>query len=84
MQELKPCPHCGGKADIERTNFYSNKGLLELTQVFKISCKKCGATLIAEKPGGLFEVITQFGADMNLRYIKDDREKAAKLWNNRV
>ena len=37
MNELKPCPFCGGKAIIEHTHLCNRKR----TQVV---CQKCGAT----------------------------------------
>lgn len=37
IEELKPCPFCGGNASV-------NEGEFEGSKVFSVSCEKCGAT----------------------------------------
>ena len=38
MSELKPCPFCGGKAEVKKSMFGNNLGYA------LIACKSCGAS----------------------------------------
>lgn len=38
--KLKPCPFCGGKADVD--SYYSNNGFFdEPTKIYKVFCQDC-------------------------------------------
>lgn len=80
--ELKPCPFCGGEADVwsnenEQVSYrafgYGTRGY---PTWFKCYCKKCGAvgaTIHIEKD-----------CQNNSAYERWAREDAIKAWNRRV
>lgn len=80
--ELKPCPFCGGEADIldNRNEHVSYRafgyGIRAYPTWYKCYCKKCGAvgaTIHIEK-----------GCENNSFYEKHAKEEAIKAWNRRA
>ena len=43
MEKLKPCPFCGGEAQVETILLENND------EAWRIGCPKCGATSVASK-----------------------------------
>ena len=43
MSELKPCPHCGGKAEISY-GIYEDDDALETYEGYAVTCRECGYT----------------------------------------
>lgn len=76
--KLKPCPFCGGKAEYLITENYNRCA----TQGWKfgIHCTKCMVAL----PMRDFTVTVDLTSDGELVSQKDEREKAADMWNRRV
>lgn len=67
-EELKPCPFCGGKAELACDNTCGNKGSFNWVIISFVRCINCGAV------GQKFEI--------NRKYSSD--EKAIEAWNRRV
>ena len=44
MAELKPCPFCGGEAEI--TEFDPFNGYQGSMNMYSVHCKKCGAEIV--------------------------------------
>ena len=42
MDELKPCPFCGGDANLRTTDLVEGLGLFAMRAVF-VQCARCGA-----------------------------------------
>ena len=70
MEELKPCPFCGGKAVIKAVN--KSYGFTIWCQ-----CKECSA-----KTEGYCPDINN--EDNSLESIEKCKNKAAKAWNRRM
>lgn len=51
MRELKPCPFCGGEAEIGHSNLFSGK------MASYCECNNCGAT------GEYFDVSSKYSSD---------------------
>lgn len=79
MDELKPCPFCGGKAAMEQTS-YGTDPQSSARLSFRINCTKCGAT--APGANGYVSVILTCSGYLNA--LHDDRENAIKKWNRRA
>lgn len=79
MNELKPCPFCGGKASIQQTA-YGTTDNASCRLSFAIRCTKCDATA----PNASGYVAINLMSDGSLNLWNDDREKAVKAWNRRV
>lgn len=78
MEELKPCPFCGGEANI-KTGSHGVDGTGLFHQLHSIACAKCGATT-----GKTYR--TEFRC-MNSGYfqvVKDGYADAALDWNRRA
>lgn len=76
--KLKPCPFCGGKAEYLITENYN----LGRTQGWKfgVACTKCMVAL----PMRDFTVTVDFTIDGEIVSKKDERKKAADMWNRRA
>jgi Lar family restriction alleviation protein len=74
--ELKPCPFCGGEAEVINTMFYKDKGR-------RVKCKKCFAVctfFLIDHPR-----LTPNGLDESTRYTEEQAtQKAVEAWNRRV
>ena len=79
MENLKPCPFCGGEAAIDQTGF----GTTEHSSVrldFSIRCKKCGAS--APNASGYMAINLSSNGELNA--WRDDRNRAIAAWNRRA
>lgn len=76
MDELKPCPFCGGEAQIECTSAVNADCL---SKIFVIRCQKCG--LRSPEPFRIFARIENNG-----ECEFDDTQKIAAIefWNRRA
>ena len=77
MDELKPCPFCGGKAKVDKVSppFMLKKlhGLY-----FSAGCSQCGACT------SLFRTHKSGSPLMNEWYDEEAKQKAIEAWNRRV
>lgn len=73
--ELKPCPFCGGEAEIKPTSIYSEKGLC-------VHCKDCNIHTTST----LYECkYNQFEGKTDVYVTKEMAEEhVTKKWNRRV
>lgn len=78
MNELKPCPFCGGEANIF-TKSSVERGVTKGWE-FGIYCTKCNVTT----PKTNYRLEVQIGKGGNLIYNADERTQAAEAWNRRV
>lgn len=76
--KLKPCPFCGGEATYIINNNYEHRTTHGWT--FGIKCKNC----MAELPVRDFIVTVDLESNGEIVFAKDDREKAARMWNRRA
>lgn len=77
MEELKPCPFCGGDAAIRKikTGMHYDKR----TESWRVECSKCGA-----HPGRYgYESIISIENNKEPTIIKDGRKEAIDTWNDR-
>lgn len=77
-QKLKPCPFCGGEANVEQTT-YGTTDLSSVRLQFAIRCKKCGAT--APNANGYIAINLSSNGELNAWH--DDRNPAIAAWNRR-
>lgn len=75
--DLKPCPFCGGEAELLRTKCTAPY-LDELVKEFSVMCRRC-ATRTASYVG-------KYDFDRNhiLLCTKDGRKEAIDAWNRRA
>lgn len=74
--ELKPCPFCGGKANITQISHgYNHAGF---NYDFELKCARCGVDFGREES---FAKVTQDG---RLVITKDGYMELVKKWNRRV
>lgn len=75
--ELKPCPFCGGRAEIKTdSNGVDYYGLF--SQLHSVVCTKCGATTAKSYKSEFRRGINGF------QILKDGYEEATADWNRRV
>lgn len=74
MNDLKPCPFCGGKAEI--CSGFENKFLGKYWYVRCISCYSRGS--------GIFESMKELQPNQEYEAIKRVWDKAIKAWNGRA
>lgn len=79
MDELKPCPFCGGKAEIEQTA-YGTMNYASCKLTFAVRCTKCDATA----PNANGYIAINLSSDGNLNIWHDGRLKAIDMWNRRA
>lgn len=73
MEELKPCPFCGNKVEVEKIPlWYGNGRGYYGCYEFKIRCKSCGCT------------VDQPENDSVYRSEEEARGNAIKAWNRRA
>ena len=76
--KLKPCPFCGGKAEyIINTNY---ERCTTHGWKFGIKCTNC----MTELPMKDFLVTADLESNGEIVFAKDDRKKAADMWNRRA
>lgn len=76
MIELKPCPFCGGRANIVQDSTGADRDFAKLK--FKIRCSKCNAEL--RNTTGSIEMMLKDG---EIQIVRDDRKDIARMWNRR-
>lgn len=75
---LNPCPFCGGKAEYILSGVYNYGG--SQGWEFGIACTGCRVSL----PTKHFALGVLFNNAGEIVIKKDERDKAAKMWNRRV
>lgn len=73
QNELKPCPFCGGKAEIRRCKLY-------LDEAIQVHCTQCGTSQPKEIPN---HRMYSYGEEMFLTE-KMATEKMMSRWNRRA
>jgi len=76
MEKLKPCPFCGGEAQIECT---STANADCLSKIFVIRCTKC--ELRAPKP---FRIYARIENDGTFEFDGTQKIAAVEFWNRRA
>lgn len=78
MNELKPCPFCGGKAEFFAKTF-TERGVSR-GWLFGVHCTKCDVTT----PRTDFKIELYFESNGEVKTPIDERELAEELWNRRA
>lgn len=81
MDNLKPCPFCGGKAVIQQTGvkiMETNRDSVRFD--FRIVCINCKATA----PGAYGYISANLSRDGDVNVWHDDRPSAVGSWNRRT
>lgn len=75
MTELKPCPFCGGKAEIrEFANGHNGNG--EFVAKYEVGCKKCNIKFLFES-----RFVLKNGQP---EFIQNGYDKCVEAWNRRA
>lgn len=76
--KLKRCPFCKRDAEYLQTacNTTDHNAVV---MYFRIRCRRCGSS--PDDASGRVEVRLSLGGELDI--IRDDRKKAAKVWNRR-
>ena len=75
MAELKPCPFCGGKANI-REFAHGHSGAGEFTASYEVGCPKCKI---------VFRYDSRFVLENGIPKFKENGyEKCVEAWNRRA
>lgn len=81
MNELKPCPFCGGKAKYLFKSYVEKKFELCLCGWdFGICCTKCNV----RTPKSDYKLIVTLSDDGQISLIEDERCEAINAWNRRA
>ena len=75
---LEPCPFCGGRAEYILNGIYKNGA--SLSWEFDVACTGCMASSSRMR----FVVTISWNNSVGIVFEKDERDKAAKMWNRRV
>jgi len=81
MEELKPCPFCGGKAAVKQSGvevMATNRDSVRFD--FSIRCIKCNATA----PGAYGYVSANLSRTGDFNTWYDGRPSAIEAWNRRA
>lgn len=76
MTELKPCPFCGGKANIVQESTGADRDFVKIR--FGIECSRCRTTF--RRGIGVIEMTLKNG---EILVTKDERTDIARMWNRR-
>lgn len=78
MEELKPCPFCGGEAELRHwySGFDSFSGVSY--DKYTVICKICRANICNSVEGA------RFRKDTCMQELEDCERKTVKEWNRRV
>lgn len=76
MEQLKPCPFCGGEGGItSRDQDVEDSGTF--SEIYDVACRSCGA-----RPGGCFRgKFYRKGGEFFI--VKDGYAEAVAAWNRR-
>lgn len=77
MEKLKPCPFCGGEAEIMCLSTVNEHGIL--SKVFVITCKECGL-----RNPKAFRIFAQIHNDGICVFDESEKKEAIEAWNRRV
>ena len=77
MNELKPCPFCGGQPEFF-ANSYNQHGLTRGWN-FGIRCQKCNIRL----PKDDYKLYVRLSSDGDIITSEDERGIAEEAWNRR-
>ena len=78
MNELKPCPFCGGEAVFVTRSIGHGGGCAIFD--FQISCTSCEVK-VPESYGCIEFYLDEYG---EIKALKDGRPKALEAWNRRA
>lgn len=79
MEQLKPCPFCGGEAIFHQTSYgTTSPSYCKLT--FTIRCTECGST--AANACGYIKINLNSSGEFNI--MNDSRPSAILAWNRRA
>lgn len=77
MENLKPCPFCGGEAGVSIISMGGSG--TEGNVHFKIQCKDCGATATSTT----YVAMGKLGNGLEVKFAGTAMEKATEDWNRR-
>lgn len=76
MENMKPCPFCGGEAIVtSRDQAVEDSGAF--SEIYAVACRSCGA-----RPGGCFRG-KFYRKDGEFFIVKDGYADAVAAWNQR-
>lgn len=76
MAELKPCPFCGGEAELRHDS--NELPFSEVQDVFFVICKNCGCYPFK------FAGVNLFYTESGKKKAEELKQKAAEAWNRRA
>jgi Lar family restriction alleviation protein len=77
MNELKPCPFCGGQAKLHRWDMEMGEGWI-LIELFFVKCDMCKAEI------GDYKSTSRYREDGTVEIIEDCKTKIIEAWNRRT